>query len=98
MPVIPPVAASAAAALPASQQAINALSERLSGYGINPATLGLSYSEQVVAGPAGAYTNKTITAKFPSGISQDFSADLTLINPQVAAVEIMAMLGRKIVA
>ncbi len=91
-------AASPPPALPASQQAINALSEILSGYGINPAALGLSYSEQFVAGPTGAYTNRMITAKFPSGKSQDYSADLTLKNPTVAAVEIMAMLGRRIVA
>lgn len=84
--------------LPASQQAINALSDILTSYGINPATLGLSYSEQVVAGPTGTYTNKMITAKFPSGKSQDYSADLTLKNPLVAAVEIMGMLGRRIVA
>ena len=101
-PVVPiaTVAATtpAAAPLPASQQAINALSEILSGYGINPAALGLSYSEQVVAGPTGAYTNRMITANFPSGKSQDYSADLILKNPKDGAVEIMAMLGRRIVA
>ena len=88
----------AAAPLPASQQAINALSEILSGYGVNPASLGLSYSEQVVAGPGGAYTNNSITAHLPSGKSQDFSAELTFKNPKVTAVEILAMLGRKIMA
>ena len=88
----------AAAPLPASQQAINAVSEILSGYGVNPASLGLSYSEQVVAGPGGAYTNNSITAHLPSGKSQDFSAELTFKNPKVTAVEILAMLGRKIMA
>jgi hypothetical protein len=87
-----------AAPLPPSQQAINALSDILSGYGINPASLGLSYSEKLVAGPAGTYTNRMITANFPSGKSQDYSAELTLKNPTVAAVEIMGMLGRRIVA
>ena len=86
------------AALPASQQAINALSAILSGYGIDPASLGLSYSEQLVAGPTGTYSNNMISAKFPSGKSQDYNAELTLKNPTVAAVEIMAMLGRRIVA
>jgi hypothetical protein len=71
---------------------------RISSYGLDPASLGLSYSEQVVAGPAGAYTNKMITANFPSGKSQEYSADLTLKNPTVAAVEILGMLGRRIVA
>lgn len=91
-------AATAAAPLPPSQQAINALSAILSGYGIDPAALGLTYSEKAVAGPTGAYSNNMITAKFPSGKSQEYSAALTLQNPFVAAVEIMGMLGRKILA
>ena len=91
-------AATAGGPLPPSQLAINALSTILKGYGIDPASLGLTYSEQAVAGPTGAYSNNMITATFPSGKSQDFSAALTLKNPFVAAVEIMGMLGRKVMA
>ena len=90
--------ATAAVPLPPSQQAINALSSILSGYGINPASLGLTYSEKEVSGPTGTYSNNMITANFPSGKSQEYSAALTLKNPFVAAVEIMGMLGRRIVA
>jgi hypothetical protein len=87
-----------ALSLPPSQQAINALSAILTSYGVDPSSLGLTYSEQGVDGPTGSWTNKMITANFPSGKSQDYSAELTLRNPTVAAVEIMEMLGRKVMA
>ncbi len=90
--------APAASQLPPSQQAINALSAILTSYGVDPASLGLRYSEQPVAGPTGSWSNNMITANFPNGKSQEYNMELTLRNPTVAAVEIMGMLGRRVVA
>jgi len=82
--------------LPPSQQAMNALSAALNKYGIDSSGLGLSYSEQQVMGPTGSYTNKLITANLPNGKTQQFSADLVLLNANVTAAEISSLMGKPI--
>jgi len=87
-------AASLSQAPSAPQQAVAALEAAMRKRGLAPEAMRLTYSEQSVSYPGGAYMNRLITADFGGGRTEQYMADLVLRNPDVAAVEMARMLGR----
>ena len=85
----------AEAPLPAkSQDAISLLSANLRQRGFDPASFGFTYSEQPVSYPGGSYTNHLITAHI-NGQTENYDANLVMKNPEVAAVEMLRLMGHR---
>lgn len=81
---IPPPAASASG--------VQRLAEAMSALGMSTAGLDISYSEEFVGYPGGAYWNKLITVT-SGGKTEQFSAELTQKNPLVTAYELQQYFG-----
>lgn len=77
---------------PTPSDPVSLLSAALTQAGIDPGTLNLSYSEQVVGYPGGSYVDRQITAHFPNGKTERYDAGLVAKNPVVAVNEIGMML------
>lgn len=71
--------------------AISLLSADLLKRGIDPASLGFTYSEQTVGYPGGSYVNRLITARV-NGQTENYNAELVLKNPQIATTEILRLM------
>lgn len=71
---------------------MNSLTQALQAAGINPNSLNMIAHDDVATYPTGAYQNRTITV-LANGHVENFSADLTAINPNVAVVEIKRLLS-----
>lgn len=72
--------------------AANALSAALRAAGIDPGTLGIVAHDDQVTYPGGSYVNHLLTLKAGSHV-ENFMADLTLTNPNVAVTEIKHLLS-----
>lgn len=76
-----------------SFDAIALVSANLRKRGFDPASFGFSFSEEPVAYPGGSYVNRQITAHVNGHIEQ-YDAGLVMRNPEVAAVEILRLMGQ----
>ncbi len=97
-PAIPPAApapspAPTTAAPPAPQvtterhPAMAALRSAMTALGMPFAGIDMEYSEQTVGYPGGSYVNRLITVRGADGRTENFDAEMTLKNPQIAAVD-----------
>jgi hypothetical protein len=97
-PATPPAATPApaaprAAAPPAPQvtterhPAMAALRSAMTALGMPFAGIDMEYSEQTVGYPGGSYVNRLITVRGADGRTENFDAEMTLKNPQIAAVD-----------
>ena len=77
-----------------SIDAIAMLSANLRQRGFDPANFSFSYSEQPVYYPGGSYMNRQITAQV-NGQIENYDAGLVMKNPEVAAVEMLRLLGHR---
>jgi hypothetical protein len=68
--------------------AMAALRSALTAMGMPFAGVDMEYNEQVVGYPGGSYINRLITVRGAGGRVENFDADLTLKNPQIAAVDL----------
>lgn len=76
-----------------SLDAIALVSANLRKRGFDPANFGFSYSEDPVSYPGGSYLNRQITAHVNGHVEQ-YDAGLVMKNPEVAAVEILRLMGQ----
>jgi hypothetical protein len=67
--------------------AMTALRSALTAMGMPFAGIDMEYSEQTVGYPGGSYVNRLITVRGADGRTENFDADMTLRNPQIAAVD-----------
>jgi hypothetical protein len=77
---------------------VEVLSERLRATGIDPAALNLTESREIVTYPGGSYENHLIKADFGDGITERYSVDLMLRNPQVTVVEIQRLMNQSVMS
>ena len=76
-----------------SFDAIALVSANLRKRGFDPASFGFTYSEEPVSYPGGSYLNRQITARV-NGHTEQYDAGLVMKNPEVAAVEILRLMGQ----
>lgn len=76
----------------ASSAGMQRLAEAMSALGMSTAGLDISYAEEVVSYPGGAYLNKLITVK-SGDKTERFSADLTQKKPLITAYELQKYFG-----
>ncbi len=67
--------------------AMAALRGALTSMGMPFAGIDMEYSEQTVGYPGGSYVNRLITVRGADGRTENFDAEMTLKNPQIAAVD-----------
>ena len=89
-----PQAEQAAAAPDASP--LQVLGDALRAVGIDPGSLHLSESTDIVSYPGGSYTNHLITANFGKDSQERYSVDLMLRNPRLTVLEIARQMGRTV--
>jgi hypothetical protein len=90
----PSTTAARAESGPTEHAAVIALRGALSAAGLNTAGIDFQYVDQTVGYPGGSYQNRLITVTLPSGVKENFGADLVMRNPQVTVVEIQNLLRR----
>lgn len=90
----PPAATTAPAVTPPTPEvsterhpAMAALRSALTAMGMPFAGIDMEYSEQTVGYPGGSYVNRLITVRGADGRTENFDAEMTLKNPQIAAVD-----------
>jgi hypothetical protein len=66
---------------------MTALRSALTAMGMPFAGIDMEYSEQTVGYPGGSYVNRLITVRGAGGRTESFDAEMTLRNPQIAAVD-----------
>ena len=95
---LPPVAATRppAATTAAQHPAIEALRGALTAMQMPFAGIDMEYNEQVVGFPGGSYVNRLITVRNPQGTTENFDVDLTMKNPQIAALDMARFLNWKV--
>lgn len=71
----------------------DALSGALQLAGIDPATVKVSYWEELVWFPGGNWINRSITVQTPNGQKMDFDAAATLRSPYVTANSVQQMMN-----
>jgi hypothetical protein len=71
----------------------SALAVALTNAGIDPATVKVSYWEELVWFPGGNWINRSITVQTPNGQKMDFDAAATLRSPYVTANSVQEMLN-----
>ncbi|MBN9658238.1 MAG: hypothetical protein J0H49_08670 [Acidobacteria bacterium] len=71
----------------------SALAVALTKAGIDPATVKVSYWEELVWFPGGNWINRSITVQTPNGQKMDFDAAATLRSPYVTANSVQEMLN-----
>lgn len=71
----------------------SALACALTQAGIDPATVKVSYWEELVWFPGGNWINRSITVQTPNGQKMDFDAAATLRSPYVTANSVQEMLN-----
>ena len=76
-----------------SFDAIALVSANLRKRGFDPANFGFTYSEEPVSYPGGSYLNRQISAQV-NGHTEHYDAGLVMKNPEVAAVEILRLMGQ----
>ena len=92
----PSMTAARAESGPTEHAAVIALRDALSAAGLNTAGVNFEYVDQTVGYPGGSYQNRLITVTLPSGVKENFGADLVMRNPQVTVVEIQNLLRRPV--
>lgn len=85
---VTPAAAPAPQATTERHPAMAALRSALTAMGMPFAGVDMDYNEQVVGYPGGSYINRLITVRGADGRVENFDAELTLKNPQIAAVDL----------
>jgi len=70
-----------------------ALRSALTSMGMPFASIDMEYSEQTVGYPGGSYVNRLITVRGADGRTESFDAEMTLKNPQIAAVDMARFLN-----
>ena len=95
---LPPVVATRppAANTAAQHPAIEALRGALTAMQMPFAGIDMEYNEQVVGFPGGSYVNRLITVRNPEGNSESFDVDLTMKNPQIAALDMARFLNWRV--
>ena len=95
---LPPVAATRppAATTAAQHPAIDALRGAMMAMQMPFAGIDMEYNEQVVGFPGGSYVNRLITVRNPQGTTENFDVDLTMKNPQIAALDMARFLNWKV--
>jgi hypothetical protein len=56
----------------------------------------MEYNEQVVGFPGGSYVNRLITVRNPQGQTENFDAQLTMKDPQIAALDMARFMNWKV--
>ncbi len=76
-----------------SIDAIALVSANLRKRGFDPANFSFTYSDEPVSFPGGSYANRQITARV-NGHTEQYDAGLVMKNPEIAAVEILRLIGQ----
>jgi hypothetical protein len=56
----------------------------------------MEYNEQVVGFPGGSYVNRLITVRNPQGQTENLDAQLTMKDPQIAALDMARFMNWKV--
>jgi hypothetical protein len=80
----------------AQHPAIEALRGAMTAMQMPFAGIDMEYNEQVVGFPGGSYVNRLITVRNPQGQTENLDAQLTMKDPQIAALDMARFMNWKV--